>query len=130
MAITYSGAKQLLNNNVVELSFSRRIPKRGWPRNRRMLCTNSYKLLGSLGGRIGLNFKVPTHFPPYDAKANDLIIAWDIFIQDFRAIPLEAVFVISAFPVKTNKDVDLFWTYFDEAIRPMSSRQKITFMKT
>lgn len=129
MAITYASAKKLLESNVVELSFSRRNSKRGFPRNRRMLCTNSYALLGSLGGRMALNFKVPTQPPAYDAKDYDLIITWDIFQQDFRAIPLEAVFIISAIPVSTKEELEQFWTYFDEAIRPMSSRSKKGFMR-
>ncbi len=130
MAITYLGAKKLLENNVVELSFSRRNTKRGWPRNRRMLCTNSYKLLGSLGGRMALNFRIPTTFPAYDPKEYDLFITWDIFMQDFRSIPLEAIFVIAAYPVQNQSQIDEFWKYFDEAIRPMTSSQKTRFMKT
>jgi hypothetical protein len=130
MAITYLGAKKLLESHVVELSFSRRNIKKGWPRNRRMLCTNSYKLLGSLGGRMGLNFRVPANFPAYDAKSLDLITTWDIFMQDFRSIPLEAIFVIGAYPVSNQKQIDEFWSYFDQAVRPMTSSQKTKFMKT
>jgi len=129
MGVTYNGIKALLENNVVELSFSRRNPKQGWPRNRRMLCTNSFKLLGSMGGRLALNFKIPTDFPPYDPKENDLFITWDILMQDFRALPLEAVFVITAISVKTPKDIENFWEYFDQALKPMSSDDKIKFMK-
>jgi hypothetical protein len=129
MAISYNGIKNLLENNLVELSFSRRNIKQGWPNNRRMLCTNSVKLLGSFAGKIALNFKVPTSFPAYDPKENDLFITWDIFMQDFRSIPLEAVFIINAIPVKTDKDIENFWKYFDKALKPMSSQQKTNFMK-
>lgn len=129
MAVTYNAMQQLLSEHVVELSFSRRNPKEGWPRNRRMLCTNSFKLLGSMGGRLALNFKVPTDFPAYDPKENDLFITWDIFMQDFRSIPLEAVFVINAIPVKTQREIDLFWQYFDQALKPMTSDEKVKFMK-
>lgn len=95
-----------------------------------MLCTNSVALLGSLTGRMVLNFRIPKNFPPYDAKENDLIITWDIFMQDFRSIPLEAIFVVGAYPVKTPKQIEIFWQYFDKAVRPMTSSQKTRFMKT
>ena len=129
MGLSYYGLKKLLESNVVELSFIRRNKKQGWPMNRRMLCTNSFKLLGSMGGRMALNFQVPTQFPPYDPKEEDLVITWDIFMQDFRSIPIEAVFVVAAIPVKTQKEIDTFWEYFDKMIRPMTSDQKKTFMR-
>lgn len=130
MALTYYGLKKLLENHVAELFFIRRLPKRGWPRNRRMFCTNSFKLLGSLGGKMTLNFKIPTSITPYDPKEEELVITWDILMQDFRAIPLESVYIINAIPVKTQKEIDDFWKYFDERIRPMSSDEKKRFMKT
>lgn len=77
-----------------------------------------------------LNFKIPTSITPYDPKEEELVITWDILMQDFRAIPLESVYIINAIPVKTQKEIDDFWKYFDERIRPMSSDEKKRFMKT
>lgn len=129
MTISYNGMRKLLENNVVELFFVRRNPKRGWPNTRRMVCTNSFKLLGSMGGRMAMNFRVPTSFPPYDPKEEGLFITWDIFMQDFRAIPLEAVSVVMAIPVRTQKEIETFWTWFDQTLRPMTSDSKKAVMK-
>ena len=129
MAISYIGMQQLLANSVVELAFIRRNEKAGWPSNRRMLCTNSVSLLSSLAGRMALNFRVPTQPPPYNAKDKNLFITWDIFMQNYRALPLESVIVVNAIPVSNQKEIDLFWEYFDKALRPMSSNDKTQFMK-
>ena len=129
MALSYNGMSKLLESNVAELFFVRRHKKQGWPMTRRMLCTNSFKLLGSIGGRLALNFRVPTHLPPYDAKEEGLFITWDFFMQDFRAIPLESVSVVMAIPVKTKKEIDLFWEWFEKTLRPMSSDNKKSVMK-
>lgn len=129
MAISYNGIKKLLETHVVELTFIRRNKKQGWPNNRRMLCTNSFSILGGLQERIALNFKMPTEFPPYDPKENDLFITWDLFMQDFRSIPLESINVVNAIPVRNEKEIKNFWIYFDKAIKPMTSDEKVKFLK-
>lgn len=130
MELSYQGLKKLLETHIVELTFARRNPKIGWPMNRRMLCTTSRLILDSLAGRMALNFRNPVNPPPYDAEEHELVIAWDILWQDFRAIPQETAFVINAIPVKNKKQVDDFWLYFDKALKPMTTQQKVKFMKT
>jgi hypothetical protein len=129
MGLSYNGMKKLLESNVAELYFVRRNKKQNWPMTRRMLCTNSFKLLGSMGGRMALNFKVPTQLPAYDPKDENLFITWDFFMQDFRSIPLESVGVIMAIPVKTTKEIESFWEWFDKFLRPLSSDNKKSIMK-
>ena len=129
MGLSYNGLKKLLDSHVVELFFVRRNAKAGWPMTRRMLCTNSFKILGSLGGRMALNFRVPTQLPAYDPKEEDLFVTWDFFMQDFRSIPLESVGIVMAIPVKTQKQIEDFWEWFDLTLRPMSSDSKKAVMK-
>lgn len=130
MELSYQGLKKLLQNHIVELTFVRRNPKLGWPNNRRMLCTTSRLLLDSLAGRVAFNFKPPTNPPPYIAEDYELIVAWDLMWQDFRAIPNETAFVINAIPVRNKKEIDQFWLYFDKALKPMTPQEKNKFMKT
>jgi hypothetical protein len=88
-----------------------------------MLCTNNMNVLGSTNGRIVLNYRTPTNGVKYDPTAKNLIITWDILMQDFRTISLDACEI-----AKTYAPDDEFWTVFNETYFPMSQQQKIAFM--
>ena len=88
-----------------------------------MLCTNSFQLLNSAKGRTALNFKPTTNSPEYNATSKNLILTWDIFMQDYRAISMETCDLVSIIPAD-----DTFWVYFVEHLKPMSGQQKTTFM--
>lgn len=128
MRLSYGGFQSLLNTSVVECGFTRRVLKDGWNPFRRMLCTLDRKLLLSLPGRMALNFTPPVFSPAYNAKQYNLIVVWDILWQDWRAIPFDAVEVISVLPTKTKKDVDKFWVYFANFLQNMTPSEKQTFM--
>lgn len=115
----------LLNKNVVELKFVRRRLKPGWSNVRRMLCTNDLKLLNSMPGHMALNYKMPSHPPPYPTAPKNLVCAWDIMWQDWRMINCHDVNVISVIP---SDPPDVFWKYFSESLYDMSADQKIGFM--
>jgi len=88
-----------------------------------MLCTNSGALLTSTKGRMALNFK-PTYKPPeYNPMQKNLILTWDIFMQDYRSINMDSCQLISTIPAN-----DLFWNYFTEKLTNMNASQKIAFM--
>lgn len=129
MKLSYDGLFKVLSSSVVELLFTRRIPKWGWPAGRRMLCTLDLKLLLSLPGRITLNYKVPTHPPPYVAKEHNLIVVFDIFWQDWRAIPVDSVLVVSMVKTTNKKEQEKFWEYFRARFQEMSAADKINFMR-
>jgi len=74
----------LLQTNVAELRFHRRIEKQGFQDYRRMLCTNDKTLLLSTPGKEILNYTTPTGSLKYDPAAKNLIVAWDIFLQAYR----------------------------------------------
>jgi len=124
MRLSRAGLQALLSQNAVELGFTRRHKKQGWPMGRRMLCTLDRNLLLSLPGRTAFNFRPPVHPPPYPADAYGLVCVFDIFWQDWRMIPLETMNIISVIPTHTKKHQEAFWAYFVEFLGKLSSAQK------
>jgi hypothetical protein len=120
---SYGTLYSSLLNSVVEVKFTRRRQLPGLPPIRRMLCTNNMNVLGSTNGRIVLNYRTPTNRVKYDPSAKNLVITWDILMQDFRTISLDACEI-----AKTYAPDDEFWTVFNETYFPMSQQQKIAFM--
>lgn len=119
----------LLQTNVVELRFRRRIDKPGYNDYRRMLCTNDRGLLTSQLGRNILNYDPPSgQGLKYNPAAKNLIPAWDIFLQNYRMVNCNDVEVVSV--LKTSPDSTEFWKYFNEKIIPMSANQKLNFINT
>jgi len=130
MNLTSTELRVLVANSVVEVKFRRRKQKPGYSIDRRMLCTNNWALLTSMPGRIALNFKPPTHPPPYNAKAKGLVTTWDLFWQQYRNISLDNYVVISAMPVQTEEDRTKFWAFFNAVLQDMSGQQKIGYMNS
>ena len=124
MKLGLAGLSTLLKSHVAEIRFRRRIPTTGL--FRRMLCTNDLKLLLSISGKVALNYRKPTHLPPYNPTQHNLLIVWDLFMQDFRAVPVDAVEVISIIPTTPP---DEFWKYFNEKLVNMSAKDKMSFMQ-
>ena len=125
MIVGLSNLKSMLLSNVCEVKFARRNPKPGRPASRRMLCTNNVQLLNSVEGRTVLNYLPPRQAPAYNPNQENLIITWDILMQDFRTINCDTVDLI------TTLDADqTFWVYINEKIAPMSAGEKMAFMNT
>jgi hypothetical protein len=118
----------LLKTNVAELRFLRRIEKPGHSDYRRMLCTNDPTLLLSTPGKKILNYAVPGSGLKYNPAAKNLVVAWDIFIQNYRMINCNDVEVIAV--IKSTPDPQPFWKYFYERLAQMSAGQKARFMDT
>lgn len=125
MKIGASTLRVLLENNVLEIKFKRRTAKPGTPSTRRMLCTNCPVLLQSDAGRETLHYTPATGSMNYNPVAKNIVIAWDIFKQDYRAISVDNCELISQMPV--SGDGTEFWQYFNETIYPMTSQQKEAF---
>lgn len=121
---SYGQLYQSLLNNVVEVNFVRRRPLPGIGPVRRMLCTNNSMLLNSPNGRIVLNYHTPHKALKYNPAQKNLIITWDILMQDFRNISLDDCEILREFP-----PTDEFWNFFNETIFPMSTQQKIAYMQ-
>lgn len=116
--------KNLLLNNVAEIKFSRRRPKPGAPSSRRMLCTNSLPLLNSPEGRVALNYRRAINNPRYNPEAKNLLITWDILMQDYRCVNMVACDLINVIPVAQ------FWNFFNKRLALMSANEKTRFMNS
>jgi hypothetical protein len=118
----------LLNTNAAELRFKRRIEKNGFKDYRRMLCTNDRRLLLSTPGKKILHYDVPHDSLKYDPSSKNLIVSWDIFMQNWRMINCDDVDLIAV--IKTSPDPSVFWKYFYEKLAQMSAAHKARFMNT
>lgn len=123
--IGYSTLKSLLLTNVAEIRYVRRIPVPEKGTTRRMWCTNSVALLNSFNGKTILNYHVPKVLPKFNPNEHNIIITWDILMQDFRCINMDSCDLLQSFPAN-----DTFWKYFNENIFTMSTQQKINFMQS
>ena len=123
MRISQTALTSVLQANVAEVKFARRNPKPGAPSERRMLCTNSARLLNSDKGRLALRYTPPTSAPKYNPSTKNLIITWDVFMQGYRTINADNCQLISIIP-----DDDSFWDYFTEKLTSMTPSQKTAFM--
>ena len=123
--LSSSGLSQLLQSNVVELKFTRRHPVAKRPATRRMLASLCSPILDSEPGRTILNFKPPTRNPSYNANNYNLIVVFDIFMQDWRAIPIDKTEVIRVLPSNPPSE---FWEYFSTVLVKMTASQKAVFM--
>jgi hypothetical protein len=122
---SYGPLYQALLNNVVEVRFVRRRQIPGLGAVRRMLCTNNSTILTSPNGRIVLNYRTPANALNYNPAQKNLIITWDILMQDFRTISLDDCEIVRQFQPN-----DEFWNFFNETIFPMSMQQKFAFMQS
>jgi hypothetical protein len=113
--------KNLLVNNVCEIVFIRRRPERapGRPEIRRMLCSNSMRMLNSERGLRSLGFHLPKTPRRIDEVKHNIVVVWDIIQQDYRNISLENCHLRQTIPGD-----DTFWKYYDKVFSPMSFGQK------
>lgn len=128
MRLGRSALYTLLQTNVAELRFRRRIEKEGFKDYRRMLCTNDQRLLNSTPGKEILNYQPARGQLKYSPAAKNLVVAWDIFIQNYRMINCNDVDLIAV--IKSSPDPMDFWKYFNERLNNMSATQKAQFMNT
>ena len=125
MKLSLGGLKSLLESNVVEIKFARRMKLINKPDTRRMLATLDRDILNSKLGRDILNFKQPTQSAAYNAASKGLLAVWDIFLQDWRMIPVSNCEVVSVVP---SRPPEKFWEYFNKTIGNMDATQKAAFM--
>jgi len=87
-----------------------------------MLCSLDNSLLNSVNGRTTLNFKPPTGAPKYNPESKNLLLVWDIFMQDWRMVSMDSCDLIKTIPS------DEFWEYFNKHIYNMTIQEKNQFM--
>ena len=116
--VSLSSLRETLLSNVCEIRFA----KRTSPELRTMLCTLDTSLLNSINGRTTLNFKPPTQAPDYNPESKNLLLVWDIIMQNWRMVSMDNCNLIKTIPR------DEFWEYFNEFIYPMTLEEKNAFM--
>jgi hypothetical protein len=125
MAVGLQNLFNICSSNIVELKFVRRNKMR-IPSTRRMLCTLDSILLNSEAGKNLLNFRPPTNPPRYNARARGLLTVWDIIMQDYRNIPVDAIEIVTAIPTRPMAS---FLKFFNQRLSKMSSMEKLAFME-
>lgn len=125
MYLSASGLMQLLQQHVVELRFRRRHLKEGFNVQRRMLCTNDSLMLNSEAGKRILHYIPPTKPKKYNPLSKNLVVAYDIFMQQYRTIDVNSCDIIA---VIATKPPDKWWEYFDKNVRQMTTERKLVFM--
>jgi hypothetical protein len=125
MLVTSANLKSLLQNNVCEVKFLRKRPKLGASPYRRMVCTNANQLLLSPDGRLTLNFSPAKGAPRFNQMEKNVVVAWDVLMQDYRAVNCESCDLIASVPANEQ-----FWNYFREELLPMTAGQKTAFMNS
>lgn len=127
MFISRENLKALAQTHICEIKFRRRRMVAGKPLYRRMLCTSAQNILNSFEGRFTLNYR-PTTPPPfgnpfYDPNQKNLVILWDIFKQDYRAINMSFCNLIARVPAN-----DEFWQFFLDNYYHKSPAEKMSWM--
>lgn len=125
MLVSLTSLRSVLQNNVCEIKFTRRRLQAGKSPTRRMLCTNSVALLNSVDGRLTLNYYSPGRQPRFNPTQKNLVIAWDIFMQDFRCINCDKCDLITSIPAG-----EAFWKYFKQNLAPLTPAQKLSYMES
>ena len=123
MIVQRATLDSILLNNVCEVRFARRRPATGKAATRRMWCTKNYALLNSINGRVSLNYRPPSGPKKINEAAENVLVVWDIIMQDYRSISLDSCDLIQQIPAN-----DDFWEFFNTNLYPMSTEQKINFM--
>jgi hypothetical protein len=106
-----------VRSNVFEIKFIRRIPKAGYSKTRRMLCTRSKEILDDDWGRKFQHYVVPSGQLPYNPREKNLVIVWDFMRQDWRAVPCESCQIITKIPVDTDENLGKFYIYWFDFVR-------------
>lgn len=128
MRMSAASLKSLLQTSVAEVKFTRRRSKLGAASTRRMLCTNCRMFLNTYSAREVFHYSPPTQPPRYNDLSKGLVIAFDLFAQQYRAINATSADVVTVIPVYTEKMIDEFWVYFNKNILPLKAPQKTEFM--
>ncbi len=123
----YGAMSKLFATHIVEVKVVRRNRKVGYGPTRRFLCTNNPLILDSIAGRTAFHYRAPSRPPAYNPRAKNLIFAFDLMMQDYRAVNLNSDVVIDAMPVRNEEEVAKFWDYFNVNLSKWSSSNKEMF---
>ena len=128
MRVGAASLKSMLNQSILDIRFTRRTPKAGKPNTRRMLCTNAPQFLSTIAAKSVFGFSAPSGAPKYNAASKGLVIAYDLFMQNFGAINGSNVEILNVYPVTNEQQINEFWDFFSQNVSPMSASDKDKFM--
>jgi hypothetical protein len=89
-----------------------------------MIATKCYEILNSIDGRTKLNFRPARVQSTANPVLHNLVITWDIIMQDYRNVSMEECIVIQQIPVTD------FWKYYNDTLYPMAPADKISLMNS
>jgi hypothetical protein len=115
---------RLLANNVCEIFFMRRRPERAprRPEYRKMVCSTCNEILNSENGVRSLNFRKPEGPKKIDERFHNVVVVWDLFMQDYRNVSMERCYIVQAIPPEN------FWEYYNNVLYTMSANEKMQYM--
>jgi len=90
-----------------------------------MWCTKSYDLLTSTNGKVSLNYRAPTNPKKVNETNDNILVVWDVFMQDYRAISMLECELIQQIPADES-----FWQFFNDNLYNMTAEQKAAFMNS
>lgn len=126
MQVSRGELERLLRFNICEIRFKRRHAKPGMATTRRMLCTNSLNFLVIPQWQVALNYRFAKSYPKFNQEEKNVIITWDILMQDFRIIPLDEAELIQRYDASDEG----FGPVFNKVFRKMSPRAKLKWMNS
>jgi len=77
----------------------------------------------SVDGRLTLNYSPAKGPAKYNHAMKNVIVAWDVLMQDFRTINCQNVNLIRSVPANEE-----FWNFFRKELLSMTPSQKTMFM--
>jgi len=116
----------LLQRGACEIIFLRRDTKKihGGQVTRKMVCSNCNEILNTENGIRSLNFKRPRGAKKINESLHDVVVVWDILMQDYRNVSMENCFLIS------EMEPDQFWQFYNETLLPMTPKGKLQYMNS
>ena len=127
----YTTLTSFLHNHIVELRFTRRHPKTGFKDSRRMVCTANWKFLSSVFTRWVFNWNTPkTRRGVSWYKQRNLIIVWDLMVNNFRIIPVTDIRFVSAYKCNSLMEKGRFILFYRRNIRKLTPTQEHKYFNT
>ena len=121
----YNTLMSFMHNHVVELRFTRRHNKMGYKDTRRMVCTTNWKFLSSVFTRRIFNWNTPKSRRGVSwYKQRNLIIVWDLMVENFRIIPVTDIRFVSAYKCTSLIEKGRFILFYRRNIRTLTPTQE------
>jgi len=131
------GLEAFFATNVVELSFKRRVKPTWFKKNRKtghlkysrhMLCTSSWRYISSPLVRHLYKWKKPkTRRGPAWYRKRDLMIVWDILMNQFRMVSLDDYIINGYTPLTELEQTARFTAFYRINLKNLPENSKKSF---